>query len=155
MCANASEAKIVRSTTTRTSVAHHECEREPVAATGRWTPVATSAVGRGGGRSVCHSQTTVAATATMPKANAGASHLTVSSRKKPAVQTPATNGHQLSPVRTRRCIGRARRGWVTSVSRPPNTLPGSQCAPATTSSVRPGRLHSGSRESTSGMLRTP
>ena len=100
-----------QSTTTSTSVAHHECERRPAAPTGRCTPLATSAVGRGGGRSVCHSQANVAATATRPQANAGSSHFTVSSRKKPAVPTPATNGSQLSPGSTSRCSGRAWRGW--------------------------------------------
>ena len=75
MWAKASEAKIVRSTTTRISVAHHECERgrwRRPAGGRRWPPRPSDAAAA---RSVCHSQTIVAATATMPKAKAGSQPL--------------------------------------------------------------------------------
>ena len=89
------------STTTRITVAHHECERRPRRADRHRTPVADLDPLGAGGRSVCHSQRKRRNERERRRtAHAGTIHLTVSSRKKPAVPTPATSGSQLSPGST-------------------------------------------------------
>ncbi|MNY28398.1 hypothetical protein D3C86_1623720 [compost metagenome] len=143
------------STATSTTVAHHECELRPVATTGRCTPCPTSAVSADGAWSASQSHQSMATIATAPQPKASTACDTVSSRKKPAVPAAATTGSQPSVGRRSSWTGRAARALVTSVSRPPKTVPGSQWRPSSTSCGNDGCCHSGYGESTSGMLRTP
>ena len=123
-CANTSEANTVASTHSKTTMAHQEWEALPRAPTGKNTPSATSATSACGTLSDCHNHTTMATMAVTPQANAMATQPTVNNRKKPAVPAAARSGHQLSPGSTSRWRGTASRQLVTSVSRPPEWVPG-------------------------------
>ncbi len=149
------DASTVASTTSRITIAHHECDAAPRAPIGIETCSPTCAVRAPLLRSVCHSQASVATMPSPPNANAVAIHFTVRSRKKPAVPTAARSGSQLSPGRTIRWRRRAPIALVTIVSRRPVAVPGSQCRPCSTSSASPGCCHSGSLVRISGMLRVP
>ncbi len=126
MCANASETKIVASTASKISVAHHECEAQPIATVGTLTPSPMVAMGRAGARSEPQSHISMAASEIAPETKAATIQDKVSNRKKPAVPAAATNGDQPSPGSRSKCLICACTGLVTNVSRPPNTVPGSQ-----------------------------
>ena len=143
-CAKAIDAKIVASTTIRITTPQNDGACQPDAPSGSSTPSAACASSAAGARSVCHSQAQIATSASTPPAIVPPTCLTVISRKKAAVPIAANKGQRLSPASTTTRSGWARAGLVIKVSRPPVTVPGSQCAPASTSSCSSGRCHSGS-----------
>jgi hypothetical protein len=72
---------------------------------------------------------TLSMLASMPKTWAVPTHFTVSSREYPAVPKAATSCNRLEAGSTMRWRRPASRAPVTSVTRRPVTVPGSQCSP--------------------------